>query len=82
MPLSRASQGLFRFNVLDLTRIRSRAYLRAVARGLGRQCDQDRRPVRAAGGPRHGSDFQNLQRNNRAVALSLGCLRTPNKRIS
>jgi crotonobetainyl-CoA:carnitine CoA-transferase CaiB-like acyl-CoA transferase len=76
MPIPRASQALSRFTVLDLTRVRAGpTCVRQLADwganvikidalledGSGEQM----------GGPRHGSDFQNLHRNKRAMSLSL-----------
>ena len=76
MPFPRASQALARFTVLDLTRVRVRPHLRAPARRLGRQRHQDRdasgpKTGDAPGGPREGSDFQNLHRNKRSITLNL-----------
>jgi crotonobetainyl-CoA:carnitine CoA-transferase CaiB-like acyl-CoA transferase len=87
MPFPRASQALFRFTVLDLTRIRSGpTCVRQLADWGANVIKIDALSEEASGaqpgGPRHGSDFQNLHRNNRAMTLSRGCLRTPNKRIS
>ena len=54
-----------------------RSDLRAPARRLGRQRHQDRdaagrrRAASAPGGPREGSDFQNLHRNKRGITLNL-----------
>ena len=76
MAFPRASEALSRFTVLDLTRVRSGpTCVRQLADwganvikidallgdGGGEQ----------PGGPRHGSDFQNLHRNKRAMALNL-----------
>jgi crotonobetainyl-CoA:carnitine CoA-transferase CaiB-like acyl-CoA transferase len=75
MPISRASQALARFTVLDLTRVRAGptcvrqladwganvVKIDAILEDGGEQL----------GGPRHGSDFQNLHRNKRAMALNL-----------
>src|SRR5512141_361551 len=76
MAFPRASQALSRFTVLDLTRVRS-----------GPTCVRQRADWGAnvikidalmedaggehPGGPRHGSDFQNLHRNKRAMIPSL-----------
>src|SRR5207249_12078981 len=76
MPFPRASQALSRFTVLDLTRVRS-----------GPTCVRQLADWRAnvikidalledsggeqPGGPRQGSDFQNLHRNKRAMTLNL-----------
>ncbi|MGH6776495.1 MAG: CaiB/BaiF CoA transferase family protein [Bradyrhizobium sp.] len=76
MAFPRASEALSRFTVLDLTRVRSGPTcvrqladwganvikIDALLEGGG--SDQP-------GGPRHGSDFQNLHRNKRGMALNL-----------
>ncbi|MGX9389295.1 CaiB/BaiF CoA transferase family protein [Nitrobacteraceae bacterium UC4446_H13] len=76
MPFPPASTALARFTVLDLTRVRSGPTairqladwganvikIEALAEGASGE---------QAGGPRHGSDFQNLHRNKRAIALDL-----------
>jgi crotonobetainyl-CoA:carnitine CoA-transferase CaiB-like acyl-CoA transferase len=75
MSFPRASQALARFTVLDLTRVRAGPTcvrqladwganvikIDAILEDAGEQL----------GGPRHGSDFQNLHRNKRAMALNL-----------
>jgi len=75
MPSPRASQALARFTVLDLTRVRAGPTcvrqladwganvikIDAILEDAGEQL----------GGPRQGSDFQNLHRNKRAMALNL-----------
>lgn len=75
MTFPRASQALARFTVLDLTRVRSGptcvrqladwganvVKIDALSDSNGEQ----------PGGPRRGSDFQNLHRNKRAMALNL-----------
>jgi crotonobetainyl-CoA:carnitine CoA-transferase CaiB-like acyl-CoA transferase len=75
MPFPRASQALARFTVLDLTRVRAGPTcvrqladwganvikIDAILEDGGEQL----------GGPRHGSDFQNLHRNKRAMSLNL-----------
>jgi crotonobetainyl-CoA:carnitine CoA-transferase CaiB-like acyl-CoA transferase len=73
MPVPHASQALARFTVLDLTRVRAGPTCVAdwganvikidalLEDGAGEQL----------GGPRHGSDFQNLHRNKRAMSLNL-----------
>jgi formyl-CoA transferase len=75
MPFPRASQALARFTVLDLTRVRAGPTcvrqladwganvikIDAILEDGGEQL----------GGPRQGSDFQNLHRNKRAMALNL-----------
>jgi formyl-CoA transferase len=76
MSVPRASQALSRFTVLDLTRVRAGPTcvrqladwganvikIDALMEGAGSE---------QLGGPRHGSDFQNLHRNKRAIALNL-----------
>jgi crotonobetainyl-CoA:carnitine CoA-transferase CaiB-like acyl-CoA transferase len=75
MTFPRASQALARFTVLDLTRVRAGptcvrqladwganvVKIDAILEDGGEQL----------GGPRQGSDFQNLHRNKRAMALNL-----------
>ena len=75
MPIPHASQALSRFTVLDLTRVRAGPTcvrqladwganvikIDAILEDAGEQL----------GGPRQGSDFQNLHRNKRAMALNL-----------
>jgi formyl-CoA transferase len=75
MSFPRASQALARFTVLDLTRVRAGptcvrqladwganvVKIDAILEDGGEQL----------GGPRQGSDFQNLHRNKRAMALNL-----------
>ncbi len=72
----RASQALARFRVLDLTRVRAGpTAVRQLADWgadvikieLPEALDRDE-PL---GGPRHGPDFQNLQRNKRSLTLDL-----------
>ena len=75
MPFPRASQALSRFTVLDLTRIRSGPTAVRQFADWGANVikidaltdDAGEQP----GGPRHGSDFQNLHRNKRAMTLNL-----------
>ena len=76
MPFPRASQALSRFTVLDLTRVRSGpTCVRQLADWGANVIKIDALIEDAAGeqpgGPRHGSDFQNLHRNKRAMALNL-----------
>ncbi len=75
MPIPHASQALARFTVLDLTRVRAGptcvrqladwganvVKIDALLEDSGEQL----------GGPRQGSDFQNLHRNKRAISLNL-----------
>ena len=75
MTFPRASQALSRFTVLDLTRIRSGPTAVRQFADWGANVikidaltdDAGEQP----GGPRHGSDFQNLHRNKRAMTLNL-----------
>ena len=75
MPFPRASQALSRFTVLDLTRIRSGPTAVRQFADWGANVikidaltdDASEQP----GGPRQGSDFQNLHRNKRAMTLNL-----------
>jgi crotonobetainyl-CoA:carnitine CoA-transferase CaiB-like acyl-CoA transferase len=76
MPFAPASQALSRFTVLDLTRVRSGpTCVRQLADWGANVIKIDALTEDAAGeqlgGPRHGSDFQNLHRNKRAIALNL-----------
>ena len=76
MPFPRASQALSRFTVLDLTRVRSGpTCVRQLADWGANVIKIDALMEDAAGeqpgGPRHGSDFQNLHRNKRAMTLNL-----------
>ena len=76
MSFPRASKALERFTVLDLTRVRAGP---TCVRQLG---DWGARVIKietpphltegeGLGGPREGSDFQNLQRNKRGMTLDL-----------
>ena len=76
MPSPRASQALSRFTVLDLTRVRSGpTCVRQLADWGANVIKIDALMEDAAGeqpgGPRHGSDFQSLHRNKRAMTLNL-----------
>jgi crotonobetainyl-CoA:carnitine CoA-transferase CaiB-like acyl-CoA transferase len=76
MPIPRASHALSRFTVLDLTRVRSGpTCVRQLADWGANVIKIDALLEDAAGeqpgGPRHGSDFQNLHRNKRAMTLNL-----------
>ena len=76
MPVPRASQALSRFTVLDLTRVRAGpTCVRQLADWGANVIKIDALLEEAGGeqmgGPRHGSDFQNLHRNKRAMALNL-----------
>ncbi len=76
MPHPRASDALSRFTVLDLTRVRSGP---TAVRQLGDwganvikiDALTDDAGGEQPGGPRGGSDFQNLHRNKRAMTLNL-----------
>src|SRR5450631_226765 len=76
MPFPRASSALSRFTVLDLTRVRSGpTCVRQLADWGANVVKIDALMEDAAGeqpgGPRQGSDFQNLHRNKRAMTLNL-----------
>src|ERR1700676_1354495 len=76
MTFPRASSALSRFTVLDLTRVRSGpTCVRQLADWGANVIKIDALIEDAAGeqpgGPRHGSDFQNLHRNKRAMTLNL-----------
>jgi crotonobetainyl-CoA:carnitine CoA-transferase CaiB-like acyl-CoA transferase len=76
MPIPRASQALSRVTVLDLTRVRSGPTCVRQLADWGANVIKIDAPMDDAGGeqpdgPRHGSDFQNLHRNKRAMALNL-----------
>lgn len=76
MPFPRASQALSRFTVLDLTRIRSgptavRQFADWGANVVKIDALSDDAAGEQPGGPRQGSDFQNLHRNKRAMTLNL-----------
>ena len=76
MPFSRASLALSRFTVLDLTRVRSGPTCVRQLGDWGANVIKIETPPHLSegegpGGPREGSDFQNLQRNKRAMTLDL-----------
>src|SRR2546430_9154875 len=76
MPFPRASQALSRFTVLDLTRVRAGpTCVRQLADWGANVVKIDALLEDAGseqlGGARHGSDFQNLHRNKRAMTLNL-----------
>jgi crotonobetainyl-CoA:carnitine CoA-transferase CaiB-like acyl-CoA transferase len=76
MPFPRASQALSRFTVLDLTRVRSGPTCVRQLADWGANVIKVEMPERgsdadALGGPRAGSDFQNLHRNKRSLTLNL-----------
>ena len=76
MPLPKASRALERFTVLDLTQVRSGpTCVRQLADWGANVIKIEMPPAltvgEPAGGPREGPDFQNLQRNKRAITLNL-----------
>src|SRR5450631_2540300 len=76
MPFPRASQALSRFTVLDLTRVRSGPTCVRQLADWGANVIKIETPPHLSegegpGGPREGSDFQNLQRNKRSITLDL-----------
>jgi formyl-CoA transferase len=76
MPIPHASQALSRFTVIDLTRVRSgptavRQLADWGANVIKIDALSDDAASEQPGGPRRGSDFQNLHRNKRAMTLNL-----------
>lgn len=76
MPAPHASSALARFTVLDLTRVRAGPTAARQLADWGANVIKVELPEHleggdALGGPRHGSDFQNLHRNKRAITLDL-----------
>jgi crotonobetainyl-CoA:carnitine CoA-transferase CaiB-like acyl-CoA transferase len=76
MSFSRASKALERFTVLDLTRVRSGPTCVRQLADWGARIVKIETPPHLSegegpGGPREGSDFQNLQRNKRSITLDL-----------
>ncbi len=76
MTVAPASTALMRFKVLDLTRVRAGPTCVRQLADWGANVIKIEAPVDPAGGdsmggPRHGSDFQNLHRNKRALSLNL-----------
>jgi crotonobetainyl-CoA:carnitine CoA-transferase CaiB-like acyl-CoA transferase len=76
MAIPKASQALARFTVLDLTRVRSgptcvRQLADWGANVVKIEMPPDEKGGDAPGGPREGSDFQNLHRNKRSMTLNL-----------
>ncbi|MBR0823509.1 CaiB/BaiF CoA-transferase family protein [Bradyrhizobium liaoningense] len=76
MPFPHASEALSRFTVLDLTRVRSGpTCVRQLADWGATVIKIDALTEESGGeqpgGPRRGSDFQNLHRNKRAMTLNL-----------
>jgi crotonobetainyl-CoA:carnitine CoA-transferase CaiB-like acyl-CoA transferase len=76
MPHHAASKALSRFTVLDLTRVRSgptavRQLADWGANVIKIELPEELDEREGMGGPRHGSDFQNLHRNKRSITLNL-----------
>src|SRR6202163_2363239 len=76
MTFPRASQALSRFTVLDLTRVRSGPTCVRQLADWGANVIKIELPPEPGGGdplggPREGSDFQNLHRNKRSMTLNL-----------
>jgi formyl-CoA transferase len=76
MPHLPASPALSRFTVLDLTRVRAGPTCVRQLADWGANVIKVEMPERgpdghALGGPRAGSDFQNLHRNKRSLTLNL-----------
>jgi crotonobetainyl-CoA:carnitine CoA-transferase CaiB-like acyl-CoA transferase len=74
MPFPRASKALARFTVLDLTRVRSGPTCVRQLADWGANVIKIETPPGMddqMGGPREGSDFQNLHRNKRSMTLNL-----------
>ncbi len=76
MSSETASLPLARFTVLDLTRVRSgptcvRQLADWGANVLKVELPESVEGTAGMGGPRHGSDFQNLHRNKRSMTLNL-----------
>ena len=75
MSIERASTALSRFKVLDLTRVRSGPTCVRQLADWGADVIKIEMPATddsgQLGGPRAGSDFQNLHRNKRSLTLDL-----------
>ncbi len=74
MAFPRASKALTRFTVLDLTRVRAGpTCVRQIADWGANviKIEAPPTPEEPMGGPREGSDFQNLHRNKRSMTLNL-----------
>jgi crotonobetainyl-CoA:carnitine CoA-transferase CaiB-like acyl-CoA transferase len=74
VPFPRASKALARFTVLDLTRVRAGPTCARQFADWGANVIKIEAPPgqdEPMGGPREGSDFQNLHRNKRSVTLDL-----------
>src|SRR5262249_41583569 len=75
-PFARASRALERFTVLDLTRVRAGPTCVRQLADWGANVIKIELPPEPGGGdplggPREGSDFQNLHRNKRSMTLNL-----------
>jgi crotonobetainyl-CoA:carnitine CoA-transferase CaiB-like acyl-CoA transferase len=74
MPFPRASKALTRFTVLDLTRVRAGPTCARQLADWGANVIKIEAPSEGEepmGGPREGSDFQNLHRNKRSMTIDL-----------
>lgn len=76
MPFEPASRALSRVMVLDLTRVRAGPTAVRQLADWGASVIKIETPAameagEGPGGPRHGSDFQNLHRNKRSLTLNL-----------
>jgi formyl-CoA transferase len=76
MPHHAASKALSRFTVLDLSRVRAgptavRQLADWGANVIKIELPEELDEREGMGGPRHGSDFQNLHRNKRSITLNL-----------
>ncbi len=76
MPFPKASRALEQFTVLDLTRVRAgptcvRQLADWGANVIKIELPPDPEGGEGMGGPREGSDFQNLHRNKRSMTLNL-----------
>ena len=77
MPFPRPSKALARFTVLDLTRVRAGPTCVRQLADWGANVIKIESPPGVEdqmGGPREGSDFQNLHRNKRSMTLNLKTL--------
>jgi crotonobetainyl-CoA:carnitine CoA-transferase CaiB-like acyl-CoA transferase len=74
VPFPRASKALAPFTVLDLTRVRAGPTCARQLADWGAnviKIEAPPSPEEPMGGPREGSDFQNLHRNKRSMTLNL-----------
>src|ERR1700720_3887088 len=76
MPFPKASRALERFTVLDLTRVRAGPTCVRQLADWGANVIKIELPPEPGvadplGGPREGSDFENLHRNKRSITLNL-----------